>query len=360
MSMFAKLDQVEERFEALNDQLSQPGVASDPNRYRELMREYKHLREVVDAYRALKGVREELDGAREMLAEDDEELREMARDEIAQLEPALEQGEHDLKVLLLPPDPNEGRDVILEIRGGAGGDEAGLWAADLFRMYSKYGEGRRWKFDVMNTSYNSAGGFKEVIASISGADAWTRLRYESGVHRVQRVPATETQGRIHTSTCTVALMPEADEVEIDIAENDLRVDVYRASGPGGQSVNTTDSAVRLTHLPTGVTVQCQDEKSQHKNKAKALKVLRARLYEKQMAELQAEQRDMRLSQVGTGDRSEKIRTYNFPQSRITDHRIGLTRHNLAQVMEGELDELIDGCTTWFQAEALRAVEQPGA
>ncbi len=357
MSMFAKLDQVEERFEALNDQLSQPGVASDPNRYRELMREYKHLKEVVDAYRALKGLVEELEGAREMLDEDDEEMKEMAREEVARLEPAIEQGEHDLKVLLLPQDPNEGRDVILEIRGGAGGDEAGLWASDLFRMYSKYGESRRWKIDVMNTSYNSAGGFKEVIASISGADAWTRLRYESGVHRVQRVPATETQGRIHTSTCTVALMPEADEVEIDIAEADLRVDVYRASGPGGQSVNTTDSAVRLTHLPTGVTVQCQDEKSQHKNKAKALKVLRARLYEKQMAELQAEQRDMRLSQVGTGDRSEKIRTYNFPQSRITDHRIGLTRHYLAQVMEGELDDLIDACTTWFQAEALRAVEE---
>ena len=359
MSMFAKLDQVEERFEALNLRLSQPDVASDPNRYRELMREHSHLREVVDCYRTWKGLREELAGAREMLEEDDEELREMAREEIAGLEPRLEGSEHGLKVLLLPQDPNEGRDVILEIRAGAGGDEAGLWAGDLFRMYCRYGESRRWKIDVMNTSYNSAGGFKEVIASISGADTWTRFRYESGVHRVQRVPATETQGRIHTSTCTVALMPEADEVEIDIVENELRVDVYRASGPGGQSVNTTDSAVRLTHIPTGLVVQCQDEKSQHKNKAKALKVLRARLYDKQMAELQAEQRDMRLSQVGTGDRAEKIRTYNFPQSRITDHRIGLTRHNLTAVMEGELDEMIDACTTWFQAEALRAVEETG-
>ena len=359
MSMIAKLDQVEERFEALNLQLSQPGVAADPNRYRELMREYKHLKEVVDAYRATRALQQELAGAREMLEENDEELREMAREEIAGLEPRLEASELGLKLLLLPPDPNEGRDVILEIRGGAGGDEAGLWAGDLFRMYTKYGEGRRWKIDVMNTSYNSAGGFKEVIASISGVDAWTRLRYESGVHRVQRVPATETQGRIHTSTCTVALMPEADEVEVEIAENDLRVDVYRASGPGGQSVNTTDSAVRLTHIPTGLVVQCQDEKSQHKNKAKALKVLRARLYEKQAAELQAEQRDMRLSQVGTGDRSEKIRTYNFPQTRITDHRIGLTRHNLGAVMEGDLDELIDACTTWFQAETLRAVEEHG-
>jgi peptide chain release factor 1 len=360
MSMFAKLDQVEERFEALNQQLSQPDVAADVNRYRELMREYKHLREVVDAYRACKGLQEELEGAREMLGEADDELKEMAREEISGLEPQLEERELALKLLLLPQDPNEGRDVILEIRSGAGGDEAGLWAGDLFRMYTKYGEGRRWKIDVMNTSFNSAGGFKEVIASISGADAWTRLRYESGVHRVQRVPSTETQGRIHTSTCTVALMPEADEVEIDIADNELRVDVFRASGPGGQSVNTTDSAVRLTHIPTGLVVQCQDEKSQHKNKAKALKVLRARLYDKQMAELQAEQRDMRMAQVGTGDRAEKIRTYNFPQSRITDHRIGLTRHNLTQMMEGDLDEVIDACTTWFQAEVLRAVEEHGA
>jgi peptide chain release factor 1 len=358
MSMFAKLDQVEERFETLNLQLSQPDIAADQSRYRDLMREYSYLRQVVDGYREWKTLNAQLVGAREMLAEDDDEMAEMAREEIGELEPKLVQSEHDLKILLLPQDPNEGRNVILEIRGGAGGDEAGLWAADLFRMYSRYGEAHRWKLDVMNTSYNSAGGFKEVVASISGADAWTRLRYESGVHRVQRVPSTETQGRIHTSTCTVALMPEADEVEVNIPDNEIRVDVFRASGPGGQSVNTTDSAVRLTHIPSGLVVQCQDEKSQHKNKAKALTVLRARLYEKQMAELAAEQRDMRLSQVGTGDRSEKIRTYNFPQSRITDHRIGLTRHNLSQVMEGDLDEIIDACITWFQAETLRAVEEP--
>ena len=291
-----------------------------------------------------------------MLEEDDEELREMARDEIAELEPQLEANAEALKLLLLPKDPNEGRDVILEIRAGAGGDEAGLWAADLFRMYQRYGEGRGWKFDLMNTSHNSSGGFKEVIASISAPDVWTRLKYESGVHRVQRVPATESQGRIHTSTCTVALMPEAEDVDVQIEEKDLRIDVYRASGPGGQSVNTTDSAVRINHLPTGLVVQCQDEKSQHKNKAKALKVLKARLYERMLAEQMAEQRDMRLSQVGTGDRSEKIRTYNFPQSRVTDHRIGLTKHNLTAVLEGDLDELVQACITWFQARALEASE----
>ena len=280
----------------------------------------------------------------------------MARDEIAELEPQLEANAEALKLLLLPKDPNEGRDVILEIRAGAGGDEAGLWAADLFRMYQRYGEGRGWKFDLMNTSHNSSGGFKEVIASISAPDVWTRLKYESGVHRVQRVPATESQGRIHTSTCTVALMPEAEDVDVQIEEKDLRIDVYRASGPGGQSVNTTDSAVRINHLPTGLVVQCQDEKSQHKNKAKALKVLKARLYERMLAEQMAEQRDMRLSQVGTGDRSEKIRTYNFPQSRVTDHRIGLTKHNLTAVLEGDLDELVQACITWFQARALEASE----
>jgi len=359
MSLFDQLGSVEQRFESLTQQLSQPEVASDVRTYRELMKEYSHLKEVVEAFRTYRSIESQLEGAREMLAEDDDEMREMAQEEISELEPQLEAGETALKLLLLPKDPNDGRDVILEIRAGAGGDEAGLFASDLFRMYSRYGEGRRWKLDVMNTSYNSAGGFKEIIAAISGDDAWSRLKHESGVHRVQRVPATETQGRIHTSTCTVALMPEADEVEVDIAGTDLRIDVFRASGPGGQSVNTTDSAVRLTHLPSGLVVICQDEKSQHKNKAKALKVLRARLYEKQLAEQQAEQRDMRLAQVGTGDRSEKIRTYNFPQSRITDHRIGLTRHNLAAVMEGDLNEMLDACTTYFQAEALQAVESDG-
>ncbi len=354
--MFEQLATVENRFEAMGARMSDPSLTSNPRQFADFMREYKHLEQVVEGYRTWRSLSEELEGAREMLAEDDDELKEMAKEEVARLEPAIEEAALALKLLLLPQDPNEGRDVILEIRAGAGGDEAGLWAADLFRMYQRYGEGRRWKFDVMNTSYNSAGGFKEIVASISAKDAWTRLKYESGVHRVQRVPSTETQGRIHTSTCTVALMPEADEVDVDLQDSDIRVDVYRASGPGGQSVNTTDSAVRLTHLPTGVVVQCQDEKSQHKNKAKAMKVLRARIYERMLAEQQAEQRDMRLAQVGTGDRSEKIRTYNFPQSRITDHRIGLTKHNLTQVLEGQLDEMIDACTTYFQAKQLEAVE----
>ncbi|MEE2828492.1 MAG: peptide chain release factor 1 [Myxococcota bacterium] len=351
--MFDKLDSVEERFDSLNEHLSQPDVASDPNRFRELMREYAQLKEVVDAYRTWKKEKASLDEAKELLAENDEDLREMAREEIAELQPRVEAGERRLKVLLLPKDPNEGRDVILEIRAGAGGDEAGLFAADLFRMYTRYGESRGWKFELMSMSQNSAGGYKEVIASIRGADVYKRLKYESGTHRVQRVPSTESQGRIHTSTCTVALMPEADEVEVHIEDKDLRIDVFRASGPGGQSVNTTDSAVRITHLPTSLIVICQDEKSQHKNKAKAMKVLRTRLYDQQLQEQQKEQRDMRLAQVGTGDRSEKIRTYNFPQSRITDHRINLTRHDLERVVEGDLDELLDGIATWFEAEALK-------
>ena len=357
MSNFEQLENVEERYEAMGISLGDPQIASDPKRYAQLMRDYKRLGEVTAAYRLWKGAVEGLADAHEMLEEDDADLRDMAREEIAELAPKLGLAETELKLLLLPADPNEGRDVILEIRAGAGGDEAGLWAAELFRMYQRYGETRGWKLDLMNTSHNSAGGFKEVIASISAPDAWTRLKYESGVHRVQRVPATESQGRIHTSTCTVALMPEAEDVDVQIGEKDLRVDVFRASGPGGQSVNTTDSAVRLTHLPTGLVVQCQDEKSQHKNKAKALKVLKARLYERQLAEQMAEQRDMRLSQVGTGDRSEKIRTYNFPQTRITDHRIGLTKHNLAAVLEGNLDEIIDSCITWFQARALESLEE---
>jgi peptide chain release factor 1 len=356
MAMFDQLATVENRFEAMGARMSDPSLTADPRVFAQFMRDYKQLERVVEAYRTWRGLGEELEGTREMLGEDDAEMKQMAKEEIGTLQPALDAAADVLRLLLLPQDPNEGRDVILEIRGGAGGDEAGLWAADLFRMYQRYGEGRRWKFDIMNTSFNSAGGFKEIIASISGKDAWTRLKYESGVHRVQRVPATETQGRIHTSTCTVALMPQADEVEVDIKDADVRVDRYRASGPGGQSVNTTDSAIRLTHLPSGLVVQCQDEKSQHKNHAKAMKVLRARLYDRMLAEQQAEQRDMRLAQVGTGDRSEKIRTYNFPQSRITDHRIGLTKHNLTAVLEGALDEIIDACATYFQARLLEAVE----
>lgn len=353
MSNFEQLESVQERYEAMGESLGDPSIASDPKRYAQLMREYKHLGDVTAAYRRWKDVVDGLAGAREMLEEDDEELREMARDEIAELEPQLEANAEALKLLLLPKDPNEGRDVILEIRAGAGGDEAGLWAADLFRMYQRYGEGRGWKFDLMNTSHNSSGGFKEVIASISAPDVWTRLKYESGVHRVQRVPATESQGRIHTSTCTVALMPEAEDVDVQIEEKDLRIDVYRASGPGGQSVNTTDSAVRITHLPSGIVVSQQDEKSQHKNRAKAMKVLRSRLYDAERARADAERAASRKGQVGSGDRSERVRTYNFPQGRVTDHRINLTLYKLDKVMIGEaLGEVVDALTAEDQANRL--------
>jgi len=356
MSMFDKLDSVEERFELLNEQLAQPEITSNAARFQELMKEYATLKDLVETYREWKDIKGQLDEAHEMLNESDSDLREMAKEEIAELEPQVEAGEHRLKILLLPKDPNEGRDVILEIRAGAGGDEAGLFAADLFRMYTRFGETQGWKFELMSMSQNSAGGYKEVITSIKGADVYKRLKYESGTHRVQRVPATESQGRIHTSTCTVALMPEADDVEVHIEDKDLRIDVFRASGPGGQSVNTTDSAVRITHLPTSLIVICQDEKSQHKNKAKAMKVLKTRLYDQQLREQQKEQRDMRLAQVGTGDRSEKIRTYNFPQSRLTDHRIGMTRHDLDRIIEGELEDVLSSCATFFEAELLKANE----
>ena len=356
MSKFAQLESVEERFLTLESQLSQPDIASDPKRFAALMQDYAHLKKLVEAWREYKRVEEEIVGAKEMLAEDDDEMRELAKAEIAELEPLLPPLEAALKRLLLPRDPNDGKNVLLEVRAGAGGDEAGLFAADLFRMYSRYGDAHGWRFELMNSSENAAGGYKEVIALVSGPDAWSRLKWESGVHRVQRVPATEAQGRIHTSTCTVALMPEAEEVDVKIEDKDLRIDVFRASGPGGQSVNTTDSAVRITHLPTGLIVICQDEKSQHKNKAKAMTVLRSRLYEIEERKRIEEERDMRLSQVGTGDRSERIRTYNFPQGRVTDHRVGLTLYTLDKVIEGDLEDLLDGVGTWFETQALEAQE----
>ncbi len=357
MSKFSQLEAVEERFLTMESQLSQPDVASDQQRFAELMQEYSHLKKLVDAWRQYRGVEEELAGAKEMLTEDDDDMRELAKLEISELEGQLPALERVLKRLLLPRDPNDGRNVMLEVRAGAGGDEAGLFAADLFRMYTRYGESRGWRFEMMSSSDNAAGGFKEVIARISGPDAWSRLKFESGVHRVQRVPATEAQGRIHTSTCTVALMPEAEEVDVHIEDKDLRIDVFRASGPGGQSVNTTDSAVRITHLPSGLIVICQDEKSQHKNKAKAMQVLRTRLYEIEERKRMEEERGMRLAQVGTGDRSERIRTYNFPQGRITDHRVGLTLYSLDRVIEGDLDDLLDGVASWFETEALKSGEE---
>lgn len=364
MARFDKLAAVETRFDGMTAELSQPDVVADPRRYRDLMKEYSHLRTIVEAYRSWRRLTEDLAGAREMMSESDADLRDLARAEAASLEAALGDAERTLKILLLPRDPYEGKDLILELRAGVGGDEAGLFAGDLFRMYQRYGEARGWKFEVLSSSANDAGGWKELIVSIAGEEAYKRLKYEGGVHRVQRVPATEAQGRIHTSTVTVALMPEPDDVEVHIDEKDLRVDVFRASGPGGQSVNTTDSAVRITHLPTGLVVSCQDEKSQHKNRAKGLKVLRARLYERQREEQVREQRQARLSQVGTGDRSERIRTYNFPQGRVTDHRVegetpgsSFTLYNLDRLMLGEVGPLLDACGTWFEAEALRAQEE---
>lgn len=344
--MFHNLDEAVARIEALDARLMNPEVTSNPDRLREVTRERAQLVPVVEAWRSLESAREELAEAKEML--EDPEMREMAQGELNRLRVEIPRFEDQLRRSLVPPDPFEGRDIILEIRAGTGGDEAALFAADLFRMYGRYADTRRWKTEIISSSEiavggsggKSAEGYKEVICQISGGDAYVQLRHESGVHRVQRVPLTETQGRIHTSAATVAIMPVADEIEIDIPEKDLRVDVFRSSGPGGQSVNTTDSAVRLTHLPTGLVVQCQDEKSQHKNRAKALKVLAARLLEQKQAEADAVAAETRRAQVGSGDRSERIRTYNFPQNRLTDHRIGLTLYQLDRIIEGELDDLV--------------------
>jgi len=308
---------------------------------------------VVRVFREHKQLAQELEDNREMLADGDPEIREMAKAEIEAIEERLPELEEELKILLLPKDPMDDKNIILEIRAGTGGDEAALFAADLYRMYSRYAEANRWKVEEMSSNPTGSGGYKEIIASISGDKVYSKLKYESGTHRVQRVPATESQGRIHTSAVTVAIMPEAEEVDVDIRPEDLRVDVYRSSGPGGQSVNTTDSAIRITHIPTGMIVICQDEKSQHKNKAKALKVLRSRLLQIEQDKAKAEEDANRRSQIGSGDRSERIRTYNFPQGRVSDHRINLTLHQLPQIMEGELEDLTDALISHFQAEALK-------
>ncbi len=357
--MFDKLEEVVQRFESLEGRLADPAVAADPRRYAELAREHAQLREIVEVVRQQRALRQAMADNRELLEDEDPDLREMAREELEEQERELERIDHRLKVLLLPKDPFEGRDVLLEIRAGAGGDEAALFAADLLRMYTAYGESRRWTFEVLSSHPTDIGGFKEFITAIRGADVYARLKYESGVHRVQRVPVTESQGRIHTSTCTVAIMPEAEEVDVAIDPGDIKVDVYRSSGPGGQSVNTTDSAVRITHLPSNIVVTCQDEKSQHKNKAKALKILRSRLLEEEQRRQAEQERSQRLAQVGTGDRSERIRTYNFPQNRLTDHRIGLTLYNLDRVLEGHMDDVLDAVMTHFEAEALKAVDGQG-
>ncbi|MEP6807061.1 MAG: peptide chain release factor 1 [Chloroflexota bacterium] len=339
--MIDQLRQIESSYEAVVSEMSTPEVANNPARLQVLGRELSRLEPIVEAIRAWSAVRDELESTRSMALDPDEEVRAMAREELTSLEAREQALQGELRRLLVPRDPNDDRDVILEVRAGTGGDEAALFAGDLYRMYARYAEQRRWKLDLISVSEGQGGGVKEAIAEIAGNGAYSRLKYESGVHRVQRVPSTESAGRIHTSTATVSVLPEADEVEIQIPEKDLRIDVYRSSGPGGQSVNTTDSAVRVTHLPTGMIVTIQDEKSQHKNKAKALAVLRARLLDIERARQAEERGDQRRSQVGSGERAEKIRTYNFPDDRVTDHRVGVTVHNLPGLLEGDLDRMIE-------------------
>jgi peptide chain release factor 1 len=355
--MYDKLSNVESKYEGLMAQLGSAEVQSDPSEYRKAAKALSDLEPLVQKFREFKSVEADIAGADEMAKGDDAGMRELAEEELATLQQRRESLLQELKVLLVPKDPNDEKNVILEIRAGTGGDEAALFAAELFRMYQRYAESQGWKLEVLSTSDSPAGGLKEAIASISGRGVYSRLKYESGVHRVQRVPATEASGRIHTSTATVAVLPEAEDVDIQINEKDLRVDTFCSSGPGGQSVNTTYSAVRITHIPTGVVVSQQDEKSQIKNRSKAMKVLRARLYEMEMRKQQEAIAKDRKSQVGTGERSEKIRTYNFPQSRITDHRINFTTHRLTDVLEGEVGELLDQVTAFYNAEKLKDATQ---
>jgi peptide chain release factor 1 len=340
-----RISEVEGRAAALEERLADPALARAPGELAKLAKELGALRPLLDAGRRYRATLADLVGAREMLSESDAELRALAEVEVASLEERRAALEQEIRLLLLPSDPTDERSAILEIRAGTGGEEAALFAADLFRMYSRYAESRGWKVELLSVSETGTGGLREVIAGLSGKDVFGRLKYEKGVHRVQRVPTTEAAGRIHTSTVTVAILPEAEEVDVSIDPSELRVDVFRASGPGGQSVNTTDSAVRITHLPTGLVVSCQDEKSQHKNRAKAMKVLRARLLEAEIERRDAERASERRAQVGSGERAEKIRTYNFPQNRVTDHRAGVTVHRLEALMEGELDELLDAVHT---------------
>lgn len=356
--MFDKLEFIEGRYLDLSEKVADADVINDQKLWQKLMKEHAEITPIVEAYKEYKQVREGIAEAKMIINEEsDEELRELAKMELPDLENRIEELSIELKKLLLPKDPNDDKNVILEIRAGAGGDEAGLFAAELVRLYTRYAERRRWKVEMLNTSETGVGGIKEASLMIKGQGVYSILKFESGVHRVQRVPATESAGRIHTSTATVAVLAEVEDVEVYINPNDLRIDVFRSSGNGGQSVNTTDSAVRVTHLPTGLVVSCQDGKSQLSNKEKALQVLKARLYEQQLAAQNAEIAEDRRSQVGSGDRSAKIRTYNFPQGRITDHRIGLTVYKIDAFMDGEIDDMVDAVITYYQAEALKAMEE---
>ena len=355
--MLEKLNFIEDKYKELGEKVMNPDLLKDMKEYQKTMKEYSDLKPIVDRYKEYQGYLNELKDTEEMLGENlDDEMRELAKEDLKNLQENIAKAEEDLKIMLIPKDPNDDRNVIVEIRGGIGGEEAALFAGDLFRMYSMYADKRGYKTEVMSTNETGIGGFKEVIFMINGKGAYSRLKHESGVHRVQRVPETEASGRIHTSAATVAVMPEADDVEIEINENDLKIDVYRASGHGGQCVNTTDSAVRITHVPTGLVVTCQDEKSQLKNKEKAMKVLKSRLYDKMLQEQNDELAKLKKGQVGSGDRSERIRTYNFPQGRVTDHRINLTLYRLEDFLNGDLDEMIDALLTHEQAEKLKELE----
>jgi peptide chain release factor 1 len=359
MHLASKLDQLEKRFDELTRQMADPAVISDSDQYRKVTKAQSEISDIVAKYREWKKVEDSLSQARPMLQETDPDLKSMAEMEIMELEPKKAQVEEELKVLLLPKDPNDDKNVVLEIRAGTGGDEATLFAAEIFRMYSRYAETQGWKMEVTSTSESSVGGLKEVIALVTGTKVYAKMKYESGVHRVQRVPVTEQQGRVHTSAITVAILPEADEVEVKIEAKDIRIDTFCSSGPGGQSVNTTYSAVRITHLLTGLVVSCQDEKSQIKNRAKAERVLRSRLYELELEKQQAVLGAERKSMVGSGDRSEKIRTYNFPQNRVSDHRIGLTLHQLDFVMEGKMDAIFDALIAHYQGEKMKQQAEQG-
>ena len=356
--MFDRLEDLVRRLEEINIELTDPDTISDQEKYRALMKEQNELTPIVEKFKEYKKAKEGVEDSLALLEEEtDAEMKELAKEELSECKQTVEKCEKELRILMLPKDPNDEKNVIVEIRGGAGGDEAALFAADLFRMYSKYAESKRWKVEVMSANENGIGGFKEIVFMVIGSGAYSKLKYESGVHRVQRIPATESGGRIHTSTATVAIMPEVEDVEVYVDPNDCKIDVYRASGNGGQCVNTTDSAVRITHIPTGIVVTCQDEKSQLKNKDKAMKVLRSRIYDMEQEKANSEQAAERRSQVGTGDRSEKIRTYNFPQGRVTDHRIKFTSHRLNEVLEGDLTEILQNIIVADQTAKLEKMNQ---